>query len=102
MNLRLNVWKNCIIHPIEETGTFPLSLKLGNITPIFKKDDALDKSNYRPVSILSLLSKVYERIIYNQLSQHSEQFLTLYYVAFVKFTIPKIHFLNFSTLGKEN
>ena len=59
--------KNCINHSIEETGIFPSSLKLGNITPIFKKDDPLDKSNYRPVSILPLLSKVYERIIYNQL-----------------------------------
>ena len=68
--------KNCINHSTEETGIFPSSLKLGNITPIFKKDDPLDKSNYRPVSILPLLSKVYERIIfYNQLSQHSEQFL---------------------------
>ena len=67
--------KNCINHSVGETGIFPSSLKLGNITPIFKKDDPLDKSNYRPVSILPLLSKVYERIIYNQLSQHSEQFL---------------------------
>ena len=39
---------NCINHSIEETG-------------IFKKDE----SNYRPVSTLPLLSKVYERIIYN-------------------------------------
>ena len=67
--------KNCINHSIEETWIFPSSLKLGNITPIFKKDDPLDKSNYRPVSILPLLSKVYEGIIYNQLSQHSEEFL---------------------------
>ena len=67
--------KNCINHSIEETGIFPSSLKLGNITPIFKKDDPLDKSNYRLVSILPLLSKVHEQIIYNQLSQHSEQFL---------------------------
>ena len=67
--------KNCINHSIEETGIFPSSLKLGNITPIFKKDGPLEKSNYRPVSILPLLSKVYERIIYNQSSQHSEQFL---------------------------
>ena len=67
--------KNCINHSIEETGIFPSSLKLGNITPIFKKDDPLDKSNYRPLSILPLLPKVYERIIYNQLSEHSEQFL---------------------------
>ena len=58
---------------VEETGIFPSNLKLENITPIFKKDDPLDKSNYIPVSILSSLSKVYERIIYNQLSQHSKQ-----------------------------
>ena len=67
--------KNCINHSIEETGIFPSSLKLGNIVPIFKEDDPLDKSNYTPISILPLLSKVYERIIYNQLSQNSEQFL---------------------------
>ena len=52
--------KNCINHSIEETAIFPSSLKLGNITPIFTKDDPLDKSNYRPVSTLPLLSKVYE------------------------------------------
>ena len=67
--------KNCINHSIEETGIFPSSLKLGNIVPIFKEDDPLDKSNYTPISILPLLSKVYEQIIYNQLSQNSEQFL---------------------------
>ena len=48
-----------------ETGYFPDSLKEANITPIFKKDDPLDKSNYRPVSILPLISKVFERLIYN-------------------------------------
>ena len=37
--------KNRINHSIEETGIFLSSLKLGNITPIFKKDDPLDKSN---------------------------------------------------------
>ena len=67
--------KNCINQSLKTTGEFPGSLKLGNLTPIYKKDDPLDKSNYRPVSILPLLSKVYERIIYKQLSQHAEQFL---------------------------
>ena len=47
----------------EETGIFLSDIKLGNITPIFKKDDPLDKSNYISVSTLSSLSKVYERII---------------------------------------
>ena len=67
--------ENCINQSLKTTGEFPGSLKLGNLTPIYKKDDLLDKSNYRPVSILPLLSKVYERIIYKQLSQHAEQFL---------------------------
>ena len=55
--------KNCINLSIEETGIFPSSLKLAKITPIFKKDDPPDKSNYRPVSILPLLKKVHEGII---------------------------------------
>ena len=65
---------NCINKSIE-TGSFPYSLKEANITRIFKKNDPLDKSNYRPVSVLPLLSKVYERLIYNQLSDHSDTFL---------------------------
>ena len=60
--------KNCINHSIEEAGIFSSSLKLGKITPIFKKDDPLNKSNYRPISVLTLLSNVYKLIIYNQLS----------------------------------
>ena len=57
--------KNCIDKSVEN-GSFPNSLKEGNITPIFKKDDPLDKSNYRPASTLPLFSKVYEKLIYNQ------------------------------------
>ena len=66
--------KKCI-QSLKTTGEFPGSLKLGNLTPTSKKDNPFDKSNYRPISILPLLLKVYERYIYNQLSQHAEQFL---------------------------
>ena len=66
---------NCINKSIE-TDCFPDSLKAANITPIFKKDDPFDKANYRPVSILPSISKVYERLIYNQLSEYSESFLS--------------------------
>ena len=68
--------KNSVNHSVEEIGIFPSSLNLGIITPIFKKDDPLDQSNYRAVSILPLLSKVYERIIHNHLSQNPEQFFS--------------------------
>ena len=42
-------------------------LKYVHVTPVFKKDDKFDKSNYRPISILPNLSKVYERIMQNQI-----------------------------------
>ena len=58
-----------------KTVNFPDSLKTVNVTPVFKKEDPLDKSNYRPVSILPLLSKIYEKVIYNQLSDYSNNFL---------------------------
>ena len=55
--------KNCINDSIEETRVFLSSLKLGNITPIFKKDCPLDKANYSPVSILPLPSRVLNELI---------------------------------------
>lgn len=45
-----DIFKNCI-NQSNETYNFPDCLKAANITPIFKKDDPLDKLNYRPVSI---------------------------------------------------
>ena len=41
------------------SGKFPDSLKLSNIVPVHKKKDPTDKCNYRPVSILPFLSKVF-------------------------------------------
>ena len=43
---------------------FPDPLKLSNIIPVQKKEDPADKTNYRPVSVLSLLSKVFEKMMY--------------------------------------
>ena len=57
-----------------KTGYFPYSLKCANVRPIYKKDHPFDKKNYRPVSILPLLSKVYERVIYEQTSYNFEPF----------------------------
>ena len=46
-------------------ATFPTSMKYADVTPIHKKDDKTDKENYRPISILPNLSKVYERLMHN-------------------------------------
>ena len=56
-------------------ATFPDSLKLGNITPVHKKDQSTDKENYRAVIILPLLSKIFGRLMYDQLNEYLEQYL---------------------------
>ena len=49
--------------------TFPDSWKTAKVIPLHKKDDITDPKNYRPVSLLSTMSKVLERAIYLQLQQ---------------------------------
>ena len=51
-------------------GKLPCEWKLSNIIPIPKKGPADEVSNYRPISLLSLVSKVFERCVYNQLIHH--------------------------------
>jgi hypothetical protein len=52
------------------TGSFPTGLKFSEITPIFKRGDKNDTSNYRPISLLMSLSKIFEKVIYNRLYHH--------------------------------
>ena len=46
---------------------FPTRLKLADITPLFKKLENVSKENYRPVSLLPLVSKIFERIMQEQM-----------------------------------
>ena len=46
-------------------STFPTGMKYADVTPIDKKDDKTDKTNYCPISILPNLSNVYERFLYH-------------------------------------
>ena len=56
-----------IINLSLQQGVVPDELKLARVVPIFKSGDAKDMTNYRPVSILPCLSKVFERVVYNRL-----------------------------------
>ena len=49
------------------SGIFPKILKLGKITPVFKKGDAQILDNYRPISIIPIFGKIFEKIIYSRL-----------------------------------
>ena len=57
------------------SGKFPNSLKLSNIVPVHKKKYPTDKCNYRSVSILPLLLKLFEKIMYDQLYIYMNNFL---------------------------
>lgn len=59
-----------LVNTAIQTSTFPQSLKCARVTPVFKKDDKFLKENYRPISILPAFSKIYERIMHDQLSSY--------------------------------
>ena len=51
-------------------GIFPRMLKCAEVSPIYKKGNNMDVGNYRPVSILPIMSKVFEKVIINQISSY--------------------------------
>ena len=51
-------------------GVVPDDWKISNVTPVYKSGDTALTSNYRPISLLSLCSKILERIIHNKLMKH--------------------------------
>ena len=53
-----------------DTSQFPSNWKVARVTPIFKEGDKTEKSNYRPISVLSVISRVFEKLIANKLSQY--------------------------------
>ena len=67
----LKLFQNYLSEPIDilanlsfSTGIFPTNLKTANVIPLFKKDDHMLYSNYQPISLLSNLSKIIEKLIH--------------------------------------
>ena len=73
------IFNNCLTNEI-----FPSDWKKGNIVPVHKKNDKQRLNNYRPISLLPICSKIFERLIFNELfgffieddliSQHQSSF----------------------------
>ena len=64
-----NLFSECLI-----TDSFPDNLKLADITPVFKKKDPLNKENYRPVSVLPSISKIFEKLMQKQINDYISNF----------------------------
>ena len=63
---------------------FPNKLKLTDITPVYKMKDLTLVENYRPVSVLPSVSKIFERIIQKQFSNYVDEFLSPYLCGYRK------------------
>jgi uncharacterized protein YktA (UPF0223 family) len=56
-----------------ESGIFPDQLKVAKVIPLYKKGDRKDVGNYRPIALLSVFSKLLEKLMYNRVISFIEQ-----------------------------
>ena len=62
------IFKSCI-----DAEIFPNEWKIAKVTPLFNKGSKREQGNYRPISVLPLVSKVFEKIIYHQLHDYLQE-----------------------------
>ena len=72
-------------------GIFPDELKIGKVTPVFKKGDKQNFENYRPISIIPVFGKIFEKIIYSRLYSFLSSHNVLSDLVFEKATQRHMH-----------
>ena len=60
------------------TGIYPDKLKIAKVIPVYKKGSPTSINNYRPISILSTINKIFEKILYSRLISYIDKFQILY------------------------
>ena len=76
----MSIWNIEIV----KNKTFPSALKRADLTPIFKKLECILVKNYRPVSILPTVSKIFERIMQKQIGEFIDKYLSPYLCGYRK------------------
>ena len=67
-----------------EDQKFPNNFKYAIVTPLFKKDVNTDKANYRSISLLPCISKIFERLMFKQIAEFVENKMSRYLCGFRK------------------
>ena len=81
----LTFLKNVLADPLSKiinlsltTGTHPENLKIAEVIPVFKKGSRLKASNYRPISLLSNINKIFEKIVFNRVYDFLDKYNCFY------------------------
>ena len=85
LKISKNVFSNNLAKIINlsfKTGIFPDLCKIAKVIPIFKKEDPLLCKNYRPISLLPIFSKIFEKIIYTRMYKFLDKNHLLYDIQF--------------------
>ena len=61
-----------------KSGTYPDALKVAKVIPIFKKGSPTSLNNYRPISVLSPINKIFEKLLYTRLMKYIDKSKLLY------------------------
>ena len=70
----------CIIFNLSiATGVFPDCWNIARVAPILKSGESHDRSNYRPISVLPFLSRVFERLVFKQLYEYLDTNKLIHY-----------------------
>ena len=67
-----------IINLSLKTAAVPQKLKIAKVTPVYKKDEKTDPGNYRPISLLSTINKIMEKVMYKRVLAFLNKFKILY------------------------
>ena len=73
-----SLWLSKLVNLCFLTGIFPDLLKFAKVTPLHKKESRLDFRNYRPISLLSVYSKIFEKLIYTRVYSYLVKFDLIY------------------------
>ena len=63
-----------IINTSIQRGSYPKKLKIRKIIPVFKAEDETEPNNYRPISLLSIFNKIFEKLIYKRLKSYLDKY----------------------------
>ena len=94
--LLTTLFNNCL-----RLGIFPDELKIARIIPLYKSGDKSDITNYRPISLLPVLSKIFEKLIHSRMTNFFDENNVILYILYIIHNKHFIHMILSQGIGCE-